>query len=207
MSTFIYPAQQVTISGAATEATLLLVETNTADTVTELQTLNAVDFATEASLAQVVTNTAASAQETTAQSQLTELQTANSNLSSIDSLLSDIESNTNSINARLDLAPIDQIDTTPLLDTSITNIPASSSAPVEIVASAFSDIQEVVSVEDIGSFIGLYLGAASSEVLHVVLPLGGGSIEVQIPGGERISLRAMENVAITSGKIAINFLG
>lgn len=47
---FVYPATQVSIPGAATEATLLLVEQNTANTVTELQTLNATDFATETTL-------------------------------------------------------------------------------------------------------------------------------------------------------------
>jgi len=41
MSVFIYPQQQITISGVATEATLLLVEQNTADTVTELVAANA----------------------------------------------------------------------------------------------------------------------------------------------------------------------
>jgi len=64
MATFLYPQQQVTIPGAATEATLLLVEQNTQDTVdelqdvnselnsqtTELQALNAKDFATETTL-------------------------------------------------------------------------------------------------------------------------------------------------------------
>jgi hypothetical protein len=40
MSTFIYPPLQVTIPGVATEATLLQVEANTANTVTELQTAN-----------------------------------------------------------------------------------------------------------------------------------------------------------------------
>lgn len=40
MAIFVYPAQSVSLGGVATEATLLLVETNTADTVTELQTAN-----------------------------------------------------------------------------------------------------------------------------------------------------------------------
>ena len=40
MAVFIYPQQQVSIPGVATEATLLLVEQNTADTVSELQTAN-----------------------------------------------------------------------------------------------------------------------------------------------------------------------
>lgn len=102
---------------------------------------------------------------------------------------------------------IDQIDTTPLLDTSSTNITASSGNPVAIVASLAAACYKIVSVEDIGSFIGLYTGAALSETLLCVLPLGGGEMTVNIPASTRISLRAMENTAISSGKIAINFIG
>ena len=102
---------------------------------------------------------------------------------------------------------VDQIDTTPLLDTSSSNIPASAGSPLEIVASTAAGVKKIQIVEDIGSFIGIYTGAAASEVLKAVLPLGGGEVELQIASGTRISLRAMENVAISSGKIAINFLG
>jgi hypothetical protein len=110
-----------------------------------------------------------------------------------------------SLDSGLDV--VDQIDTTPLLDTSSTNIPASASLPLEIVASSASDIKKLISVEDIGSFIGIYTGAASSEVLKAVLPLGGGEVELSISSGTRISLRAMENTAISLGSIALNFLG
>lgn len=51
MAVFTFPQQSVSIPGVATEATLLQVETNTANTVTELQTLNASDLATETTLA------------------------------------------------------------------------------------------------------------------------------------------------------------
>jgi len=59
----------------------------------------------------------------------------------------------------------------------------------------------------IGEYIGLYTGAASSEVLKCVLPLGGGSVKLNLASGERISLRHMKNTAITADFIAINFLG
>lgn len=106
------------------------------------------------------------------------------------------------------LSLVDEIDTTPVLDTSVTNIPASSGNPVQIVASLAGDVQKVYPIDDIGEYIGLYTGAALSEVLACILPLGGGpAIEVTIPSGTRVSLRAMENTAITSGKIALNFIG
>ena len=107
----------------------------------------------------------------------------------------------------LDLTVVDEIDTTPLLDVSSTNIPASASLPVEIVASTAAQVYAVQSIEDIGEFIGLYTGAASSEVLAAILPLGGGDVRVNIPAGTRISLRHMKNTAITTDFIAINFLG
>jgi hypothetical protein len=107
--------------------------------------------------------------------------------------------------SKLDI--VDQIDTTPLLDTSSTNITASSGNPVEIVSSLAADVKKITIVEDIGSFIGIYTGAALSETLKAVLPLGGGELDLQIASGTRISLRAMENTAISSGKIAINFQG
>lgn len=105
------------------------------------------------------------------------------------------------------LAVVDQIDATPLLDTSLTNIPASAGNPVTVVASLAAQAKKIVSVEDIGEYIGLYTGAALSEVLYCILPLGGGEIEVSIPIATRISLRAMKNAAITSSSIALNFLG
>ena len=102
---------------------------------------------------------------------------------------------------------VDQIDTTPLLDVSSSNIPASAGNPLQIVASTAAAVRKLVVVEDIGEFIGIYTGAALSEVLLAVLPLGGGEIEVNIPASTRVSLRHMKNTAITSDFIAINFLG
>lgn len=102
---------------------------------------------------------------------------------------------------------VDQIDTTPLLDTSSSNIPASASNPLQVVSSTAAICYKLVSVEDIGEFIGVYIGAALSETLLCVLPLGGGEMTVNIPASTRISLRNMKNAVISSGTIAINFIG
>lgn len=117
------------------------------------------------------------------------------------------EATLTSIDSSLNLNIVDQIDTTPLLDVSVTNIPASAGSPVEIVASTASEIKKIITVEDIGEFIGLYTGGVGVEVLKCILPLGGGEVELQISAGTRISLRHMKNSAITSGFIAVNFLG
>ncbi len=57
MATFIYPQTQVSVPGVATEATLLQVEQNTADTVTELQTANTELQSISTALADVATET------------------------------------------------------------------------------------------------------------------------------------------------------
>ncbi len=151
-----------------------------------------------------------------------ELVLVNSELDSQTALLTTIDADTGAIatsTASMDtslnnieasvsgLTVVDQIDTTPLLDVSVTNIPASASLPVQVVASLAADVRKIIVVEDIGEFIGIYTGAASSEVLLAVLPLGGGEVEVEIPAATRISLRHMKNTAITADFIAINFLG
>lgn len=103
---------------------------------------------------------------------------------------------------------VDQIDTTPLLDVSVSNIPASSALPLEVVASLAADCRKILTVDDIGEFIGLYTGAAGAEVLKCVLPIAGGCVELELSAGDRISLRNMKDATInTATFIAINFLG
>lgn len=102
---------------------------------------------------------------------------------------------------------VDQIDTTPLLDVSATNIPKSSSLPEELVSSLAAAIKKVVVVEDIGEFFGIYTGLATAEVLAGILPLGGGELDITAPIGTRISIRHMKDTDVVSGFIAINFLG
>lgn len=169
MATFIYPQQQVTIPGTATEA-------KQDDQIALEQ--------------QIVDNTAAIDADLLA------------GFAAVESLLTDI--NTNIVSSNLTTQFLGDI---PLLDTSSINIPASSGNPLEIVTSSSIQALAVQTVEDIGSFIGLYEGPALSETLVAILPLGGGQLGVSVPGGARISVRAMENTAISSGKIAFNFLG
>ena len=103
---------------------------------------------------------------------------------------------------------IDQIDTTPLLDVSSSNIPKSSSNPLEIVASLAANCKEIVSVDDIGEYIGLYVGSVGAETLKCILPIAGGEMKLALSIGDRVSLRHMKDSDIaTSTFIAINFLG
>jgi hypothetical protein len=103
---------------------------------------------------------------------------------------------------------VDFIDTTPLLDTSSTNIPASASTPVTIVASLAAAVKKIQFMDTTGAYIGLYSDPAGSPVLECIIGPGSDStIEVAIPAATVLGLRNMENAAISSGMIAINFIG
>ena len=105
---------------------------------------------------------------------------------------------------------VDFLDT-PLLDTSSTNIPASGATPTTFVADSgggTKEIYELHSINTTGKVIGLYSDPAGTPVLQQILPLTPDyRIPVNIAAGTVLGLRNMENVAITSGLVAINFLG
>lgn len=107
------------------------------------------------------------------------------------------------------LSVVDSVDGD-ILDISATNIPASSGGFLEIVAALAADVKEIHVLDDIGEFIGLYTGAAASEVFLCVLPQGytGSILPIKIPTGTRLSVRNMKNALIaTDTRLAINFLG
>ena len=94
------------------------------------------------------------------------------------------------------------------LDASVTTIPKSSSNPVEIIASLAANCTIIEVTQDVGEYIGLYTGAAASEVLHTNLWIGGDQISnVNLPLGSRISIGAIEDTDIVLGSITINFKG
>ena len=87
-----------------------------------------------------------------------------------------------------------------ILDCSTTNIPSGSQLTV---ATLSNDIYEIQTVEDIGEFIGLYAGST----LKAILPLGGGTVKINLPSTTVVKLASFSGTAISSGNIAINFLG
>jgi hypothetical protein len=93
-----------------------------------------------------------------------------------------------------------------LLDTAGTNIPRSSLAPLSIVASLAAEVKKIQIIEDIGAFMGLYSDALATNLI-CYLPLGGGVVETVIPAGTAIYIKHLEDTDITSGKIAMNFVG
>lgn len=92
---------------------------------------------------------------------------------------------------------------------SSTNLPGNATAPLELVASASANIKKI-SIWDTGGVpCEIMTGAAASEVRKIVVgPGADGEIHCDIPSGERISIRRIDNAAAVSvGDISINFLG
>ena len=123
-------------------------------------------------------------------------------LASIDG--KDFATETTLASLKSELTVVDQLDSGVIDATSING---SAGAFLEIVASSASLVKKVQIVEDIGHFMALYTGAASSEVFLCNLPLGGGDVEVNIPAATRIAIRSTITDAPTSGNMAVNLLG
>jgi hypothetical protein len=96
-----------------------------------------------------------------------------------------------------------------ILDTSATNIAGSASNPTQVVSSLAAQVRRMQILDTTGAFIGLFTGAALSEVLQLVIGPGSDqTIDHSIAAGTRISLRRLDGTAaINSGIVAINFLG
>lgn len=124
-------------------------------------------------------------------------------------IVAPLPSGTNTIGAfdvnHLDV--VDQLDT-PLLDASSVNIPASGSAVTSFVSSLAADVSAIQVFDTTGSFIGLYSDPTGSPVLEAIIGPGmDGVIPVSLASATELGLRNMENSAITSGNVVINFLG
>jgi len=106
------------------------------------------------------------------------------------------------------LSVVDLLDAG-ILDTSSTNIAGSASNPTQVVSSLAAAVKMLQLLDTTGAFIGVYTGAALSEVLQFVMGPGSDqTIEHSIPAGTRISLKRLDSTtAVSSGIVAINFIG
>ena len=85
----------------------------------------------------------------------------------------------------------------PLIDVASTPIPALSSNPLEIIASTTGDpIREIQTIEDVGEYLGLYIGAVGVETLICALPIAGGTVKVDIAPGNRLSIKHLKESII-----------
>ena len=106
------------------------------------------------------------------------------------------------------LSVVDLLDAG-ILDTSSTNIAGSASNPTQVVATLAAAVKKIQLLDTTGAFIGVYTGAALSEVLQFVMGPGSDqTIEHSIPAGTRVSLKRLDSTtAVSSGIVAINFIG
>lgn len=200
MALFIYPPN--TISGVATEATLLLVEQNTADTVQELQDVNselntqttslanieadvalleAKDFATETTLAAldakvVAVNTGAVVVSSSA------LPTGASTEAKQDTIITEIQAvgaidfatqtTLTSVLDEVQLPNISDVIATAYINYSTTNLPGNASLPLQLVASSAAIIRKITIFDTGGAPCEIMEGPASSEVRKLVVGPG-----------------------------------
>lgn len=97
------------------------------------------------------------------------------------------------------IAPVDFLDSG-LVDTSTANIASTGTTVVSSLAAACTEIEIQ---EDIGEFMSMRVGGT----VKAYLPLGGGRVKVSLAATDAVQLYSETGTAISSGKIAINFLG
>jgi len=85
--------------------------------------------------------------------------------------------------------------------------PVTTAAYTELVASTSSDIKELQIFDSSGQTLVIAIGAAASEVDKLyIFPGGNGNIKAIIPSGSRISIKAVSATA-DAGELSVNFLG
>lgn len=188
----------------ASETTLnsLLTAFNAEDFSTEttlnslLTAFNAEDFASETTLAALSAKFGSLGQKASAGSAPVVLSTEQ------EAIIQQIADN-----QQVDLDVVDFLDAG-VLDASSTNIPASASVPVTVVASLAAAVKKIKVFDTTGFYIGLYSDPAGTPVLEAILGPGmDGDIEVDLPATTVLGLRHMQNSAITGGEVGINFMG
>jgi hypothetical protein len=97
------------------------------------------------------------------------------------------------------IAPVDFLDSG-LIDSSTANIASTGTTVVSSLAAACTEIEIQ---EDIGEFMSMRVGGT----VKAYLPLGGGRVKVTLAATNAVQLYSETGTAISSGKIAINFLG
>ena len=97
--------------------------------------------------------------------------------------------------------PIAYFDPPHVFDASITPIPAASALPIQVIAdTGIVRGSGFMCSDGTNQFIGVYVGPVGQETLVCIV--GNGVTDTawgHFPPNSRVSLRAMANVAITSG--------
>jgi hypothetical protein len=132
---------------------------------------------------------------------LPSLPAGSNNIGDVD-IASALPAGTNSIGTVVvgSVAPVDFLDDG-VMDTSTDNI--ASTGTIVVASTLAAACTEIEVVDDIGE----YMSIAEGTTKKAYLPLGGGRVKVALGTGSPIRLYSETGTAISSGKIAINFLG
>ena len=107
------------------------------------------------------------------------------------------------------LFPVAFFDPPQVFDSSVTNIPGSGSAPLQVIANTGMRAAHAINyIDATDDYIGVYVGPVGQEVFYCII--GGGVTSTQaivIPAFSRVSLRSMSASPITNGKLMCVFLG
>lgn len=84
-----------------------------------------------------------------------------------------------------------------------------SAAWVQLIASTAGDVTKITVFDSAGYAMELGIGAPASEVRKLLIPPGGlnGMIELTVPAGSRISVRAVGTATVSAGEICLNLFG
>ena len=163
---------------------------NQSTMVTKLTSIDGKDFATQTTLATIDSDTSILAAAVTA------------NKMQVD-VIASLPAGTNSIGTVVvgAIAPVDFL-TAGVFDSSTgTNIPTGGSAVLVTLA---ADCEEIEVIDDIGEYMSLRL---TDGTVKAYLPLGGGRVKCSLSTGDAMKLYSETGTTISSGKIAMNFLG
>lgn len=106
--------------------------------------------------------------------------------------------------ATLATLPVFQfLDSTPVLDTSVTNIPGSGGTALTVVSSLTQNVSRLRVSDTTGQYIGVYEG---SSLRFVINPGLDDSVDVNMTAGSAVKLKAIGSSAITSGSVVIQFM-
>ena len=105
--------------------------------------------------------------------------------------------------------PLVYLDAPQVLNCQVTNIPASTGSPLQVIADSGAVTTYTVDfIDTTGDFIGVFTGASGSEVLGCLI--GGGLVGrsyLIVQPHSRVSLRSLTTGAIVNGKLTIALSG
>lgn len=104
---------------------------------------------------------------------------------------------------------VDFLDNESMAPTGANAIPASSSAPLQVVASLAQSCTKVQVISDVGEFINIYTDAAGANLIAHSVLTPDEVIDVDIPAGSSVYIRAAKNAVIDqpASIISMNFIG